>query len=233
MQLWTDGNSSKLGSVRSDSKVVVVTLGFVFALYIAWTGAWMAMPLLEEHVGWPATSDARSLYWTVLKGLFWVLPAILVFRYSRMSVNDAFRGRGIRSILLWGVGVGALIGAEVVIRKWISHQPYSLAFSWPLLNVIVTAPFVEEFVFRGAVLGGLLMRYRFGVANVIASLLFVGAHFPGWYFTGSLIENLTKPVGGALSIFILGLIFGFVTLKCRSVAGGMIAHAINNLFSVI
>ena len=149
--------------------MVGVTLGFVFALYIVWIGAWIAVGVLEEHVGGPVTSNAKSLYWFVLKGVFWVWPAVLVFRYSRMSVRAAFKGDGIRSALLWGVGAGAIIGAEVVLRKWVSHQPYSLEFSWPLVNTVVIAPFVEEFVFRGAVLGSLLKRYRFGVANTISS----------------------------------------------------------------
>ena len=128
---------------------------------------------------------------------------------------------------------GALIGAEAVVRKWLGDQPYSLTLNWTFVNVVLIAPFVEEFIFRGAVLGGLLTSHRFGVANVIASLLFVGAHFPGWYFTGVLIERVSQPIGGALSIFILGLILGFVVKKSRSVAGGMIAHAINNLFSIL
>lgn len=106
-------------------------------------------------------------------------------------------------------------------------------FDRTLISVTVIAPFVEELLFRGAVLGGLLQRYRFGTANVISSLLFVSVHFPGWYFSGTLVDNLTKPIGGALSIFVLGLIFGFVTRQSRSVLGGMLAHGINNLFSVL
>lgn len=191
MQLWTDHRTSNLPSGRPASRLVAVTLGFVFALYIVWTGAWIVLGLLEEHVGWPTTSEARSLYWTALKLLFWVLPSLLLFRYSGMSVRAAFRGKGLRPTLLWGVGAGLLIGAEVVVRKWIRSEPYSLVFDWPLVSVVVIAPFVEELLFRGAVLGG------------------------------------------ALSIFVLGLIFGFVTRQSRSVLGGMLTHGINNLFSVM
>jgi len=210
-----------------------MTLGFVCALYLAWTGAWILMAKLQTHFGWPSTSDAQTLYWVAMKLVLWIVPAIFVLRSLGMRVGDAMRGNGIASALLWGVGVGVLIGAEAVVRKWLGHQPYSFALSWPMVNVVLVAPIVEELVFRGAVLGGLTRRYRFGVANVIASLLFVGAHVPGWYFTGTLVQNLTIPLGGALSIFVLGLIFGFVVLKSRSLAGGMIAHGINNLFSVL
>lgn len=233
MELWAAQDASSPLPARPKSNVVAVTLGFVAALYVAWTGAWLLLPLLEGGLGWPATSTERTLYWTIMKAVLWIVPSILVSRHTGISVGKAMRGDGVRSALIWGVGAGLLIGAEAIIRKWLGNQPYSLTLDWTFVNVVLTAPFVEEFVFRGAVLGGLMQRYRFAVANVIASLLFVGAHVPGWYFSGVLTERLLQPIGGALSIFVLGLIFGFVVLKSRSVAGGMIAHGINNFFSVL
>jgi membrane protease YdiL (CAAX protease family) len=38
-------------------------------------------------------------------------------------------------------------------------------------------------------------------------------------------------VSDALAVFLLGLIFGFVTYRSKSVVAGMIAHCLNNLFS--
>lgn len=46
---------------------------------------------------------------------------------------------------------------------------------------------------------------------------------------GTLTENLTRPIGGALSIFLLGLAFGYATHRGRSVVAGMVAHSLNNL----
>jgi membrane protease YdiL (CAAX protease family) len=60
-------------------------------------------------------------------------------------------------------------------------------------------------------------------------LLFVSLHLPGWYFMGHLRERLTAPLGGAFSIFLLGLAFGYVTYRSRSVAAGVVAHFVNNL----
>lgn len=233
MQLWTAENASTSVTARPKSNVAAVTFGFVAALYLAWTGAWLLLPILENGIGWPATSNDRTLYWTIMKALLWIVPGIFVFRHAGIKIGAAMRGDGVRAALLWGVGAGLLIGLEAVTRKLLGNQPFSIAFDWTFVNVVLIAPFVEEFVFRGAVLGGLMQRYRFAVANVIASLLFVGAHVPGWHFSGVLMERLTQPLGGALSIFVLGLIFGFVVLKSRSVAGGMIAHGINNLFSIL
>ena len=86
-------------------------------------------------------------------------------------------------------------------------------------------------MFRGAVLGNLTQRYRFLLANTLTAALFLGMHLPGWHFQGHLWVNLTAPVGGALSIFLLGWVFGLVADKSKSVAASMIAHSLNNLFS--
>jgi membrane protease YdiL (CAAX protease family) len=48
---------------------------------------------------------------------------------------------------------------------------------------------------------------------------------------GTLGANLTRPVGGAASIFLLGLCFGWVTRHGRSFPGSSVTHALNNLFA--
>jgi membrane protease YdiL (CAAX protease family) len=58
-------------------------------------------------------------------------------------------------------------------------------------------------------------------------LLFVALHVPGWYFAGR-PGRLMMPVGGGLSIFVLGLAFGYASHRSRSVAAAMIAHFMNN-----
>lgn len=191
MSFWNT-NTSSSSPARSPSRVAAVTLGFIAVLYLAWTGAWLLLPVVESRLGWPSTADERTLYWITMRVLLWIVPSLFVFRYAGIRVGDAMRGDGARPAIVWGGGAGLLIGAEAVLRKWLLAQPYSLSPSWTLLSVVVIAPFVEEFVFRGAVLGGLMHRYSFAVANVIASLLFVGAHVPGWYFSGVIAHSLNN-----------------------------------------
>jgi membrane protease YdiL (CAAX protease family) len=233
VQLWSNIGASRATTANPKSGGATVALGYVATLYLAWIGAWLLLSLLSKQVGWPGTSDARVLYWTLMKVMLWIIPATYVLRYCGIRLREAFRGNGIRSILLWGVGAGVLIGAEVIIRHWVGQQPYTLTPGWPLVSTVLISPVVEEYVFRGAVLGALAQEYRFGWANLISSVLFLGAHLPGWYFAGTLVENLTQPIGGALSIFILGLIFGYVVFRSRSITAGIVAHALNNLFSVL
>ena len=49
---------------------------------------------------------------------------------------------------------------------------------------------------------------------------------PGWFFQGRLIEMLSAPIGGALSTFVLGWLFGWIAYKARSIGAAM--QALNN-----
>ncbi len=167
-----------------------------------------------------------------MKVLLWVVPSAFLIRYSGRNLLQTTFGTQARHALIWGIGAGLILGIGALIQKYLAHHNLLVHLNWGFLNAIIVAPLVEEFTFRGAVLGNLVGRYRFGVANAITALLFLGSHFPGWYFQGTLSKNLTQLFGGALSIFILGLVFGYVVLKSRSVVGGVIAHSINNLFSM-
>jgi membrane protease YdiL (CAAX protease family) len=233
VQLWAETNASSAIVTHPKYGSVTIALGYVVALYLAWIGAWLLSFLLSKKVGWPVSSDAKVLYWTLMKVILWIIPATYILRYSGIRLREAFTGKGLGSILLWGIGAGVLIGAEVIVRHWVGREPYTLTLSWPLISTVLISPAVEEYVFRGAVLSALAQNVRFGWANLISSTLFVGAHLPGWYFAGTLVENLTQPIGGALSIFVLGLIFGYVVFRSRSITAGIVAHALNNLFSVL
>jgi len=96
--------------------------------------------------------------------------------------------------------------------------------------VLVIAPLFEEFLLRGAIQGNLEKGYSFWNANLISSVFFVILHIPGWYFMGVLVDNLTNPFGGALSIFLVSLAFGYAAHRSRSVMGGVLAHFLSNLF---
>lgn len=79
-------------------------------------------------------------------------------------------------------------------------------------------------------MGNLQTTYTFFTANIITSLMFVVLHIPGWYFMGVLSATLTQPVGGALSVFLVSLAFGYAAQRSHSVMGGVLAHFLNNLF---
>jgi membrane protease YdiL (CAAX protease family) len=217
---------------RSPSRIVVWTLCLIVGVYVAWVGAWLLKGLLDRYSPWLAAQAGGFVYWTAMKLLVWIPPALLFIRLSGRSVRDVIGFAHIRSAILWGGLSGLALGSMSLAVKAVMHRPLlSVSLSWPFFSVIVIAPVFEEFLFRGAVLGTLVQRYRFALANVLTAALFVGLHLPGWYFQGRLWLNLTSPISGALSIFLLGLVFGLATHKSKSLMAGILAHGLNNFFS--
>jgi membrane protease YdiL (CAAX protease family) len=134
--------------------------------------------------------------------------------------------------MAWGIAAGLVLAAVALTTKAIQHKPLlSPALTWAFVTAVVVAPLFEEFMFRGAVLGVLAARYRFTVANLLTAALFLGMHLPGWYFQGRLFRLLLSPVGGALSVLLIGMVFGYVRQRSGSVVAGLLAHAFNNFFA--
>jgi membrane protease YdiL (CAAX protease family) len=167
-----------------------------------------------------------------MKLLLWIVPSVVLIHFSGRRLRAVFEMQRLRPVLAWGVGTGLVLGVISLIAKAAMRRPlFALALSWPQFSVLVVAPALEEFMFRGAVLGNLMQRHRFPLANTLTAALFLGLHLPGWHFQGCLWTNLAAPVGGALSIFLLGWVFGLVAHRSKSVVASMIAHSLNNLFS--
>lgn len=206
---------------------------FLVALHIAWIGAWiLAIQIQSQGLGL-ASSGSRSLYWLGMKLLFWILPSLMLIRMSGLTLKKLIGLEHKNTIVFWGVGTGLMLGATALAAKAWAQQPlFAPSPGWAFFSGVLIAPIVEEITFRGAVLGAFSSRYSFATANVIASLFFLSIHLPGWYFQGCLWSNLSNPLGGALSILLLGLLFGYVARKSNSVAAATICHSLNNLFNV-
>ena len=72
---------------------------------------------------------------------------------------------------------------------------------------------MEEILFRGIILEGLLHRYKPNAAIVFSSLLFSLAHFNPWQ---------------GLVTFFAGLFLGWIYTRTRSLVPCMLIHFVNN-----
>jgi len=207
------------------------TFYFVLFLYIVWILAWLLEKGLEHEINWIITSGGQFTYWTIMALFLWLLPSIILIHSLGYRVRELIAFSRWWSAILWGCTAGFILILIKVIINAFSHQPlFSLPINWSLATSVIVAPIVEEITFRGAVLRGLMLRHRFVVANTMTALFFLGAHLPGWYFQGKLSYMLTHPVGGAISILLIGWILGLVAFKSNSVLGSILTHILNNLF---
>lgn len=82
-----------------------------------------------------------------------------------------------------------------------------------VLSVCVFAPVLEEMLFRGVILRGLLQRYPPGVAIVHASAVFGLAHLNIYQFCGAMLS---------------GMVMGWLYERTRSLWPGIVLHAAYN-----
>ncbi len=210
-------------------KNINTVIGVIVFIYLAWVGMWILYQSIESNTNLLSTESSKFFYWFGMKIIFWLLPAVYVARISKIKLVSF---KQFETALKWGIGSGLILGIFAIIPKILSHQPIlSLTFSWSIFNAVLVSPILEEILFRGAILPVFKQKYSFITANLITSILFLGLHIPGWYFQGVLANNLINPMGGALSIFLLSLVFGYIAHKSKTSLASIAAHILNNFFN--
>ena len=81
------------------------------------------------------------------------------------------------------------------------------------IMIVIAAPLLEEIFFRGVILDGFLKNYKALHAILVSAFIFALVH-------GNLVQGLNA--------FILGVLFGWIYWKTKSIIPTIILHAINN-----
>ena len=101
-----------------------------------------------------------------------------------------------------------------VIFTWLGVQNRLSSF----LLLVIAAPILEELIFRGIILDGLLKNYSPLKSIIISSLLFGISHLNPWQF---------------ISTFVLGVFSGWVYFKTKKLTLSILIHLTNNLLLFI
>jgi membrane protease YdiL (CAAX protease family) len=215
---------------QEKNKVCIAYI-YMVILYAVWILLHAIDRVLATHFLWiDNNSFPHVIYYLTKKITIWVLPALFIIYYSHFDLKKIMGFNRLKSIFVWGGGVGLMIGIVALAVKYYIYKPiFSFILDWNFYNTILVSPIVEELVFRGAVLQLLKTKYSFFISNLITGVFFLGIHLPGWYFQGRLLTHLLSPTG-ALSIFVLGLIFGYVAERSKSVTASTITHILSNFF---
>ncbi len=84
-----------------------------------------------------------------------------------------------------------------------------------VLAVVIAAPVLEELIFRGVMLDGLLKKYSPATAIFVSSFFFALIHLNPWQFVTAMI---------------IGILIGWVYYHTRSLSLAIVMHMANNLF---
>jgi membrane protease YdiL (CAAX protease family) len=219
---------SNKDTLKKTFNTKLVVLYFVY-LYIAWFAAWYMHRHLWAPENWLDSSMGTFWYWVVLKTVLWIAPALWLIKKSGKTVSEFMGFRTIREATMWGAGLGVLLMITVFITKASQNEPYlSVYFGPAFWSSVILAPFAETLVFRGIAFQTLRSKVGFWTTNIVCAFLALATYIPGWFFQERLMVQLTRPFQGAISIILLGLVFGYAVEKSKSATGGWIAQALNN-----
>ena len=204
---------------------------YLAAFFLIWTlrEFFVRREAAQMLGAWPA-----ALLGVVAKLLIWTLPALLLERHyhTEMAVPALF-GQPIRweRVLLCAAGLVAYnLLASLLSNGGIRVHPQFQPVD--LLGTVLFVGITEEMVFRGFLLNALLGRMEEKWALVISSALFVCIHFPIWYTSG-LFATPVMLLRSCLTIFALGLLFGYSFCREKNLAVPILLHMAWNCAALV
>lgn len=207
---------------------------------------WWIWALLRPHIG-PLSPDAEAVWTLGARLLFWVTPSAaylvrsygsgwseplgLRFPYGPQQVVRAIALPALLTVFLI-LGTSANLGRgpiEVIQQLFSEMRPH------------LSAPILEELVFRGVIISEAVtwaresaadfrsLLGRFWSVQVGAALLFTSVHWP--YLIAE--YGVRGALGPSISLFVTGVVLGFVFAQTRSLYGCILLHFVNNELSAL
>ena len=102
---------------------------------------------------------------------------------------------------------------QELIKSTLGREP---SYPSALFHAAIVAPYVEELLFRGVILCGLLSNHSRKCAIIWSSILFGLSHLNPWQFSPALLY---------------GFVFAWWTISTGSLWPAVVGHALNNLLS--
>lgn len=179
----------------------------------------LVIPTLNEIVG----SEAAALLFQVLAmGIpFLIVRSIQKRKVGKKSFSLTRKSKRAIPFLIVA-GITLLLGVVGPITDLIP-LPESMKLAYikaasqtgvlTFVLMVIAAPILEELIFRGIILDGLLNRYTPATSILISSVLFGIVHLNPWqFFTG----------------LIMGVFIGWVYHKSKSLLAAIVVHASAN-----
>ena len=188
---------------------------------------------------WDYFHGTSLLYHPVKKYVMGIgsVAFILIYGYKRAHtrITELFPIRRFNPLLLIPM-ITFILGAQLflgqinqTVNQWIPAPPWfmelfdkifnnKLGWWGAFLKVVVVAPIIEESIFRGIIMHGLMRNYPKIVAIFISALFFALFHLNPWQFPAT---------------FLLGLLVGWIMVITRNLFACILGHAINNLLVLL
>ncbi|MCH9620725.1 MAG: hypothetical protein S4CHLAM20_01260 [Chlamydiia bacterium] len=114
---------------------------------------------------------------------------------------------------------------QSAIQYFLSMKESLITFLPAIFTIVIAAPIIEEFIFRGLLQTYLRKKYGSILSIIYASILFSVFHFS--------ISQGIQNIAIIVSLFTLSLYLGFAYEKTRSLISSITLHVTFNLINVI
>lgn len=217
-------------------KTTHISMIFTVALWAVLTNAWGYSDLLPDHI----LGEWGYYIYDYASRILWCLPFIYLIRYYTRSLpvgfGELFTCRNLhwKSILLVFMIITVYMGTGMFALHsgfWINPE---VRLIQELPKYIIVG-FVEEIVYRGWGLNAFSAFMHEEKANLVSTIYFVLIHFPAyfirWYLQGSF--DFFALLGQAVFALVMGLLFGYVYRKNKSIIPPMLLHFWTDIISVL
>lgn len=160
--------------------------------------------------------------------------SVVIYLYKRNKEKEHYKHPNfkINDYLLIPLVIAAVIALQMgvtiplisfipipeFIAKIMENLSKDMQNIWGLTAIIILAPILEEYLFRGVMLDGLLKRISPIKAILISSALFGLVHLNPWQF---------------ISAMMIGIFAGWIYYKTRSLSLAIIIHFANNGWAML
>jgi membrane protease YdiL (CAAX protease family) len=213
-------------------EALIVSIGIVMSFHLF--SLILIVILQFTLTGYSIEDFSRIIF--IVGGIYFLFVTVVYLKIRNFPILETLR---LKSVSAETAILGAVIGLTAgiltdeidVLRQMLIENPQwfeemmqyfsaSSAFDWVLLitGVVVLASLSEEFLFRGFLQLALEKHGDVTRAVLLTSLAWTMVHLNIFW---------------ALQTFIIGVIIGFLVWKCGSIVPAIIAHAINNFFSLL
>jgi hypothetical protein len=187
------------------------------------------LALIDYHSG----SNWLGNPWISSTSTFVITAFIYIygFRKSKNKFSEVFGLKLFNPLLIIPIvilfpGLQYLVGLlNIEVDKILPPPPWfwelferifdnRFGFWGTVLKMAVLAPVIEETLFRGIMMHGLMRNYRSWYAILLSGILFSVFHLNPWQMTYT---------------FFLGLFLGWLMVRTRSLPLCIVAHSLNNL----
>jgi membrane protease YdiL (CAAX protease family) len=199
-------------------------VGYLLCFYLVWTVIWVygVYPWATRTLG--SATLTYALVSIICRLLIWIVPVFAYLHYvDRVDAWDYLHlRRHWRRGVAMGLGLSLLNFLGTMARLGVPDWSHANITWNSVIGTSILVGVFEEIPFRGFILRKLQERFSFSTAVALSSLLFVGAHVPGWIMLGMLTASR------AIYIFAFGVIMAIVLRYSRSLWAPIVAHSLND-----